>query len=88
MTVIRGGGAQRSLHPGARLRGRKMARWPKRKRTLTENNEKPIFFSNNHMRKESKIKKLKEKSSSKFNFYYKITRKYFSVMMENSYLEV
>lgn len=38
------------------------------------------------MRKDLKIKKLKEKPSSIFKFYYIITRKYFELNVENSCL--
>lgn len=66
-----------------------MAKWPKGSRMLIENKDEiHKFFSNNHMRKDLKIKELKEKSSSKFNFHYKITGKYFRLIMENSYLGV
>lgn len=64
-----------------------MARWPKGSKKLAENREQiHIFFSNNYMRKELKIKKLKEKSSSKFTFNHKVIGKYFRLIMENSYL--
>ena len=63
-----------------------MARWPKGSRKQAVNKEESYILSNKSMRKDLKIKKLKEKPSSIFKFYYIITRKYFELNVENSCL--